>query len=191
MIKFDLNAFNSHKKESNNYCRYITKNNNGDNIEVYLIEHENSYQQTIIYLNTPIKKRLMYDKKTLTITKEIESFYDCIIGFQREYNEHQELIKETNKDEPYIFSWQDLVKKMKAEYNIDLMDKKEQIKNNNYVSSLSRNPSLMKYFIHIPCKYTPYGISEEIFEIDASNGKTLYHNGNRGKTNSPDLINFI
>lgn len=191
MTKFDLQAFNQYKKENNNHCRYITTNETGDNVEIHLIEHENSYQQTIIYLNTPIKKRYLYDKKTLTITKEIDSFYDCIIGFQREYNANHELIKETNQDEPYLFGWQDLVSKMKEEYNIDLMNEKEQAKNNNSVSSVSRNSQLMKYFIHIPCKFSPHGISEEKFEIDARTGKTLYHNGNRGKIQLPDLINYF
>lgn len=181
MIKFDLEAFNNHKIENNNYCQYTTINTNGENIEVCLIEYENSYQQTIIFLNTPIKKRFLYDKKTLNVTKEIKSFYDCIIGFQREYNEKQELIKETNKDESYAFSWQDLVQKMKLEYNIDLMNKKEQINNDYCVASVSRNLSSMKYFIHIPCKFNPYGISEEKFEIDANTGETVYYNGSRGK----------
>jgi len=184
MAKFDLEAFYRHRKDNNNYCRYITTNTNGDRVEIYLTEHKDSYQQTIIYLNTPLKKRYMYNKKTLAITKEIESFYDCIIGFQREYNDKQELIKETNKDEPYKFSWKDLVRKMKDEYGINLMDEKEQIKNNNYISSISRDPKAMKYFIYIPCQFSPQGITEEKFEIDAVTGKTLYYTGNRKKINS-------
>lgn len=181
MRKFDLEAFEKHKKDNNNYCRYITKNTNGDSIEIFLIEHKDSYQETIIYLNTPIKQRFMYYKKTLTLIKEIESFYDCIIGFQREYNEEQELIKEINNDAPYKFSWQDLVSKMKTEYEIDLIDEKEQIKNNIQVAFLSRNSKTMKYSISMPCQFTPHGVIEEKFEIDANTGQTTYHIGNQRK----------
>ncbi|WP_428231614.1 hypothetical protein [Flavobacterium sp.] len=183
MRKFDLEAFKNHKKDNTNHCRYNTINAQGDNVEIYLIEHNDCYQESIIYLNTPIKKRYKYDKKTLNLTKEIESFYDCVIGFQREYNEQQELIKEINHDKPYPFSWQDLVQKMKHEYGINLMDEKDQIRNNNYVSSLSRSFQLMKYFIDIPCTFIPHGIREEKFEIDASTGRTLFYVGNRKKIN--------
>lgn len=181
MRKFDLEAFEKHKKDNNTYCRYITKNTNGDNVEIFLIEHKDSYQQTIIYLNTPIKQRFMYNKKTLTLIKEMESFYDCLIGFQREYNEKQELIKEINNDAPYKFSWQDLVNKMKMEYKIDLMNENEQIKNNSQVTVLSRNPHTMIYSITMPCQFTPHGVMEEKFEIDAMTGKTIYHVGSQRK----------
>ncbi|MDA6070056.1 hypothetical protein NJT12_10545 [Flavobacterium sp. AC] len=187
MRKFDLEAFEKHKKDNNTYCRYITKNTNGDTIEIFLTEHKDSYQQTIIYLNTPIKQRFMYHKKTLTLIKEIESFYDCIIGFQREYDDEQELIKEINNDEPYKFSWQDLVNKMKNEYQIDLMDEKEQIKNNTQVTFLSRNSQTMKYSISMPCEFTPHGVIEEKFEIDAITGNTIYHIGNKRNKHS-DLL---
>ncbi|KIC02811.1 hypothetical protein OA88_06715 [Flavobacterium sp. JRM] len=182
MRKFDLESFYKHKKNGATYCRYITTDNNGNALEIYLLEHTDSYQQTVTYLNTPIKKRHLYDKKTLNVTKEIESFYDCIIGFRREFNEKGELIKEINNDKPFKFSWQDLVKKMKQEYAIDLMNENDQIKTNNYVSSVSRNSQVMKYFIIIPCEFTPHGVSEERFEIDATTGKTIIHIKNRAKS---------
>lgn len=181
MKKFDLEAFENHKKDNNNYCRYITKDENGDSVEIFLIEHKDSYQQTITYLNTPIKQRYMYHKKTLTLIKEMESFYDCVIGFQREYNEKEELIKEINNDEPFKFSWQDLVSKMKTEYQIDLMDEKEQIKNNTQVTFLSRNSKTLRYSISMPCEFNPNRVSEEKFEIDAATGDTIYHIGNQRK----------
>lgn len=181
MRKFDLKAFNKHKKDSVIYCRYIKINNNGDTVETYLVANKDSYQETITYLNTPIIKRYMYDKYTLNMTKEVTSFYDCIIGLRKEYNEEGVLIKEINYDSPYAFSWQDLVQKMKLEYDIDLMDKLDQIKNNNCVSSVSRNPQLMQYDIRIPCENTPHGILEERFEIDATTGEVITHIKNKGK----------
>ena len=182
MKKFDLKAFNKHKKGNNTYCRYIQINNNGDTIETYLVENKDSYQETITRLNTPIKERYMYDKNTLNITREIVSFYDCIIGFRREYNENGTLIKEINTDKPYKFSWQDLVQKMKMEYDIDLMDKLDQIKNDNCVASVSRNPQIMQYQVRIPREFIPHGIPEERFEIDAITGEVITHIKNKGKT---------
>ncbi|MBF7090197.1 hypothetical protein IUY40_01395 [Flavobacterium sp. ALJ2] len=180
MRKFDLKAFSKHKKK-NNYCRYIKTDDNGVTIETYLIENKDSYQETITYLNTPIKKRYMYNKNTLNTTKEIVSFYDCIIGFRREYNEDGVLIAEIDCDAPYKLSWQKLIKKMKTEYDIDLMDKLDQIKNNNSVSSVSRNPQRMQYVIRIPCEFIPHGISEERFEIDATTGEIISHIKNKEK----------
>jgi hypothetical protein len=182
MKKFDLKAFNKHKKGNNTYCRYIQINNNGDTIETYLVENKDSYQETITRLNTPIKERYMYDKNTLNITREIVSFYDCIIGFRREYSENGTLIKEINTDKPYKFSWQDLVQKMKMEYDIDLMDKLDQIKNDNCVASVSRNPQIMQYQVRIPREFIPHGIPEERFEIDAITGEVITHIKNKGKT---------
>lgn len=181
MKKFDLTAFNKHKKGNNNYCRYIKTDDNGATIETYLIENNDSYQETITNLNTPIKKRCMYDKNTLNIVKEVVSFYDCIIGFRKEYNKEGVLITEINNDAPYKFSWQDLVQKMKTEYDINLMDKLDQIKNNNSVSSVSRNPQIMQYNIRIPCDFVPHGIAEERFEIDATTGEIITHIKNKGK----------
>ncbi|MCV9929973.1 hypothetical protein OIU83_20095 [Flavobacterium sp. LS1R49] len=183
MKKFDLETLKKLRKGNDTYCRYITIDNNNDTIEVYLKENRDSYQETIIYLNTPIKKRLMYDKQTLNVVKEIESFYDCIIGFRREYDKKGKLLEEIDTDEPYKFSWKDLVEKMKMEYNIDLMDFKDQIKKSNLVSSLSRNAQAMKYCITLPCEFTPHGAREQRFEIDATTGKTISHIGNSGKIN--------
>ncbi|MCV9930808.1 hypothetical protein OIU80_00805 [Flavobacterium sp. LS1R47] len=180
MRKFDLKAFSKNKKNKN-YYRYIKINDEGATIETYLIENKDSYQETIVYLNTPIKKRYMYDKYTLNIIKEISSFYDCIIGFRREYNEDGVLIVEIDNDAPYKFSWQNLVKKMKTEYDIDLMDKLDQIKNNNSVSYLSRNSQKMQYDIRIPCEFIPHGFPEERFEIDATTGEIITHIKNKEK----------
>lgn len=182
MRKFDLKAYNKNKKSNNNYCRYIKIDDYGTTIETYLIENKDSYQETVTYLNTPIKKRYMYDKSTLNVVKEVVSFYDCIIGFRREYDEDGTLITEINNDAPYKFSWQDLVQKMKKEYDIDLMDKLDQIKNDNSVSSVSRNPQVMQYNIRIPCKFIPHGIAEERFEIDATTGEIISHIKNKEKT---------
>lgn len=182
MKKFDLKTFNERKKENTTYCRYIKKNDDGKNVETYLIENNDSYQETNTTLNTPIKERYMYDKNTLKITKKITSFYDCIIGFRKEYDENGILIKEINNDKPYTFSWQDLVQKMKMEYDIDLMDKLDQVKNDNCVSSVTRNPALMKYHIRIPREHMPHGILEERLEIDATTGEVISHIKNKEKT---------
>lgn len=177
MRKFDLDAFEKHKEDNNTYCKYITTNPDGNSTETYVKENKDSYQETITYLNSPIKKRYMYDKKTLKITKEIKSFYDCIIGFRKEYNENGDLIKVIDNDQPFLFTWQDLVIKMKTEFDIDLMDTNLMYKNNT--SSVSRNSQEMKYLIIIPNDFMPHTCPEEKFEIDATTGKLLYHIGNK------------
>ena len=181
MRKFDLEAFKKRKEYDNTYCKYITINADGNTVETYIKENKNSYQETISNLNSPIKKRYMYDKKTLKITKEIKSFYDCIIGLRREYDQDGKIIKVIDNDKPFLFSWQDVVTKMKAEFDIDLMDVSQMYKN-NHTGSVSRSLQEMKYFITVPNDFIPHTCSEEKFEIDATTGKLLYHLGNRKRT---------
>lgn len=125
----------------------------------------------------------MYSKQTLNPIKGMETFYDCIIGFRKKYNETGELTKETDCNEPYKFSWQDLVLKMKKEYNTDIMDFRDQNKKNNYVSSVSINSEEMRYHITLPLEFTPHGAGEQKFEIDATTGKVIKHTGDTGKRN--------
>ncbi|WP_264536834.1 hypothetical protein [Flavobacterium sp. N1736] len=188
MKKFDLEAFREHKEDNNTYCKYISINPDGNTVETYIKENKDSYQETVTYLNSPIKKRYMYDKKTLKITKEIKSFYDCIIGFRKEYNENGELVKVIDNDKPFSFSWQDLVEKMKKEFDIDLMDLKNQMHKNNNISSVSRNSQEMKYFVVIPNNFIPHTCPEEKFEIDATTGKLLHHIGNKKRIEQKNIF---
>lgn len=188
MREFDLEAFKKYKEDNNTFCKYITVNPDGNTIEIYLKENKDSYQETITYLNSPIKKRYMFDKKTLKITKEIKSFYDCIIGLRKEFNENGELLKVIDNDKPFLFTWQDLITKMKTEFNIDLMDIKNQIHINTYPASVSRSSQEMKYFIVIQNEFIPYGSPEEKFEIDATTGKLLNHSGNKRRIKEKTIL---
>lgn len=189
MKKFDLEVFKAHKIDNNNYCRYITLNADGNTVETYIKENKDSYQETITYLNSPIKKRHMYDKKTLKIVKEIKSFYDCIIGLRREYDQDGEILNIIDNDKPFLFSWQDVVTKMKAEFDIDLMDINQMYKN-SHTGSVSRSSQEMKYFITIPNDFIPHTCIEEKFEIDATTGKLLYHLGNRKRTDQKAAYSY-
>lgn len=179
MRKFDLEAFEKHKTGNDTFCRYKTINNNGDSIEIYLEDNKDAYLEYISYINTPLKEKFTYSKRTLNMISEIETFYNCAIGVKKEYDEKGELIKITDNDKPYKFSWQDLVKKMKEEYDIELMDIKEQIKKKNYVSSVKRSPQTMLYYINMPREMIQSNAARlERFEINANTGEVTNHFGN-------------
>jgi hypothetical protein len=99
-----------------------------------------------VYLNKNKRIEISYsDKGTRIVEKDIDSshykninvyfknnklhttgkrFYRIKIGISREYNEKGILVEEKNWDENYKFSLDDFIKKVKNEYNIDLLNDK-------------------------------------------------------------------
>lgn len=180
MGKFDLEAYNYYRKGNYEGCEYTTTNENNDSVKIVLNKYKDFYVEHIIFLNTPFKKYYEYNIKTLNVRVENTMFYNCAIGLRREFDERGELIKEIDNDALYKFTRQDLVEKMRNEYDIELIDLKEQKAKNNFDTSLSRNAQTLLYYIHLPRGLDPqYGGSRlEVFEIDGTTGKLIRHFGN-------------
>ena len=114
MKKFDIKTFNKHKTHLN---RYIDTLNNGtiikqsESIGFYneIIKSEKSYFQKI---------NRYYKTGNLKLTGEYlyNSFKK---GIWKEYNENGKLIKETDYDKDFEYTWEDLVKLLK-ERKVDI-----------------------------------------------------------------------
>ena len=72
--------------------------------------------------NTPYITFKSFSLKTKSLTLIGRTFYDANIGIWKYYDENGNLIKETNEEPLYKLSVEDIIKIMKQEYNMDLMD---------------------------------------------------------------------
>ena len=76
-------------------------------------------------INSPYRTTKEYFRKNNLLKSERQSFYSAGIGTARWYDKKGYLMKEINRDkELNIFSVDNLIKKMKTEYNVDLLDMK-------------------------------------------------------------------
>lgn len=113
--------------------------------------------------NTPYKIVKVYSFKTKKLLGKGVYFYQCSIGIDKEYDENGNFIKETNNETPYKLSVEDIIKIVKQEYNIDLMDTSMRY-------NFSRNDyELPKYQIRIPLGET----TSRVIIIDATTGKKV------------------
>lgn len=180
MKKFDIETYKEYRTGNALSCKYKTVNAKGDSIEIELEDFGKKYLTYIFYVNTPLKKYIEYDKETLNMTLEIESFYDCPIGYRREYNGSGKLVKEVNADAPFAFSWQDLVEKMRKEYGIELLDMKEQRAKGQTGVKVVRDSRTLVYGVFLCGAFIPErnGWSKERFAINGTTGELIAHEGN-------------
>lgn len=89
---------------------------------VRIIKDEKNIQVEKSNINNPNKYTYVYFTKTKTIHAYGKSFYHCFVGTDKEFNINGLLVKQIDWDKPYKFSIEDLIKKIKNELNIDLMD---------------------------------------------------------------------
>lgn len=116
------------------------------------------------YPNSPYLYCIEYDEKG-RIKNFITNFYHIIIGKTIYYNTFGGIVKEVDEDAPYKFSINDLIVKMKCEYNMLIEDKNKVWNVGRYIED------------HTPL----YVISEKngdfhenLYLINGYNGKTLY-----------------
>jgi Uncharacterized alpha/beta hydrolase domain (DUF2235) len=72
--------------------------------------------------NSTFQTRKAYFKKNGILKKTITNFYAFPIEITKEYDETGKLIKEIDNDLPYKFSIIDLQKKIKIEYQVDIVE---------------------------------------------------------------------
>lgn len=192
MRKLNLEAYNKYRKGNREGCRYITTNENNDSVKIVLDKLRDCYSEHVLFLNSPLREVYEYNINTLKVIFEMEFFYNCPIGFRREYNENGELIKEINNDAPFKFTWQELIVKMREEYGIELWDLKEQRLKNQSGLSVGRDAEKITYRVRLYADFVYYegfmGRSIERFEIDGTTGKLIKHWGNDNRKH-PDTEN--
>ena len=124
MEKFDITFFKKFEKDEN----YTSSDKDifyKLNDKRYRIQFYKEIQVEETNINSPNIFYKIYYKNSNHLKSSGNDFYDFPIGITKEYNENGELIKETDYDKDYKFSIEDLQKKMKATYNVDIMDKKQ------------------------------------------------------------------
>lgn len=167
--KFDIRNFNDRVAAGTTTFTL----ENGDKVQQFTGSEGKGYVERITRDDTPYGIVRVYHPNGFLHIQGKE-FYGFPIGVYREYSETGKLIKETNYDEPYKFSVDDMAKKMKEEYNIDIMTPKA----GTTVTRYKKSP-FPEYQIFTPKEnyylydvYTINAVSGEGISIKIVNGKT-------------------
>lgn len=118
------------------------------------------------YPNSPYKYSCVYYPDGM-IMVSLTQFYSVYIGKDYYYDTTGNLVKEVDNDAPYKFSIDDLILKMKQEYNIDM----EHV---GKVRSLDRFAADNSVFYEVSIKVEGYTVLLNVYLINGTNGKTLY-----------------
>ncbi|MFK7002222.1 hypothetical protein, partial [Flavobacterium oreochromis] len=183
MEYFDIKKY----KENKTVNGYIFNLNDGT--QVMQIEHEDqTYTDERRQKNSPYTYFKTYHKNG--VIKSIgKSFYVFNIDTYREYDEKGKLIEEINFEKPYKFSSDELRKKIKEEYDIDIVSDytdsdQTKIKVNRWLgykedwNIYKKNvPMYQVAFINKKGEYV-------VLEINANNGETIFERIN-GKVIKP------
>lgn len=125
MRYFNINKYRDWKIDSTYNCsknRCFLKK--GD--ERVEINYYSDYIQVILSNNqNPYKEYMGFDKDSNRYQGGGKEFYQTIVGKWKEYDEKGNLIKETNYDEPYNLSINDLESIIKENTDLDLMNKNQ------------------------------------------------------------------
>ena len=163
MKTFDMERFN--RNAINNVYEFHWK----DDLYVTQRKLKDYYLEHIIKKDTPLKKNKAYYFSG-SIKFEANLYYDCLIGITKYYDESGKLIKEVDEDAPYKFSLEDVIKKVKTEYNIDLTKPRPRM-------NMSRATHYGASF-----GYEEGGDprSREMIYLDGNTGKVYYHQDKDG-----------
>ena len=169
VMKFDIKAFNANSK----YGVYKFIDTNGAEVE-QTEESEfpsgkvTGYYEYRKYPNSPYEYYNEYNASG-NIIKSSTSFYNTTTGIAKEYDSAGNIIKETDFDSGYPFSIAMLIEKMKEEYEIDLLNKKNKVVyrflEQKYLHILMYR---IEHSVDIPPKY------RDIYLIDGKTGEMLY-----------------
>lgn len=155
---FDIKKYEQIKTENKDF--FIKD----DSTIVKLSESIDSYQQTEVSAKSPFALKKIFNKKTRSLKKTGQFFYNFPIGIHKEYNERGILVNEINHEEYFKFSIEDLIKKMEKEFGLNIMDTHNKIE-----ISRSINPS-PHYHITYP-SYKNFDGVVNIVIIDGTTGE--------------------
>jgi len=105
----------------------VVDDKNGNN-HIYFYEDKviQFYQDSlkislqIRHKDSPYKTIKLFSNKTKMLMRESLNFYDFCIGDAKIYNERGELIEKNNCDSNYKFTLEEIIEKIKNDYQIDL-----------------------------------------------------------------------
>ena len=120
-------------------------------------------------LDTPYSNYYEYDLKG-RLRYSLESFYNVSIRDKCHYDTLGRVVQMEDKDKPYKFTLESLIKKMKAEYGYDILDRKMTLK---MYRSEGKN-DLHRPWYEVWCNEDSSGSYSDHFLIDGTTGETLY-----------------
>ena len=122
MEYFDENNYKNLKTDNNFSPSSREKYYIDGNRKIRIIYSSETIQLEETFLNNPYKKIKVYFKENNILYAEAKTFYGFAIESSKEYDKAGKLIKEIDDDKPYQFSIEDLRKKLKNEYDIDIIE---------------------------------------------------------------------
>jgi uncharacterized membrane protein YkoI len=121
MEYFDINNYENLKIDNNFSNSIYEKHFNDGDKKIRIIFGDKTIQVENTHINLPNKEIKVYFKKNNILYAESKFFYLFQIGIDKEYDEMGNLVKEIDNDRPYEFSIDELRKKIKSEYHIDII----------------------------------------------------------------------
>jgi hypothetical protein len=160
-LKFDLNRYNSLNEINTNH--YFLE----DSTKITFTETDSIYQIILSKKNSNYTLVYHYFKSSLILKSRAEFFQNSRIRVYKEYNEKGMLLTESDCDSFYAFTLQDLQKKIKAEFNLDIMDAKQGV-GVNLITRIDKS----WYQVYWPENNNPMGIWRHI-SIDGFSGEII------------------
>lgn len=139
---------------------------NGDEVYYFKGSNDKGFIERTEKKNTPITILKAFHENTSLLTKG-EEFYNFRVGIYKIYDENGNLTEEINYDKDYKFSIDDLIKKMKEEYKIDILKRSPWIK-----VMRDKIDSGVIYKVMVYLKENKYSDTKN-YTIDGTTGKVI------------------
>ena len=175
MKKFDIQKFRENNPNEN-----VKEYNSENNDEIQQFKggiNNNGFIEKLRKKNSPIEiYSEFYHNLSLKTTTTL--FYLFPIGNTKEYDPNGNLINETNNDEKYSFSVEQLCELIKEEYGVDLMVRSSPNKDEllytvsrQYITNLGKNCYIVTFYSELPDEGEFY--ARKNVYVDGTSGKIL------------------
>lgn len=162
-LQIEKYQFESNKRQNAKGVSFYEYKENDNLVRV---EDHDPYFVALITGNTNFSKEMIIAKKTENVITEKVEFLKMPYGYQREFNDKGEVVKEVDLEEGFNFKIDDLIDKVKRDFKIDLTTP---MKGLVFRKSIAGDPPL--YYLYIPM----YDGSEEkrLLIFDGNTGNII------------------
>ncbi|OXA90471.1 hypothetical protein [Flavobacterium hercynium] len=141
-----------------------------DSERVQIWSHKGKIQIERSSVINPYRRTYVYDKKTGILRVFVMEFYQISIGIEKTYDEKGVHLYEIDNDKPYKFSLQQLIEKVKKEYDIDLEDRRQNAVADRWLEGDAQKPY---YEVYMRSKKSP-NYEMDCIIIDGTTGEILF-----------------